>query len=38
MSELYFWLGAEAEQAACEQETLEQRIREALPVIEDDGE
>jgi hypothetical protein len=34
----YFWLGAEAEDAACEQATLEQVAREALPVVEDDGE
>lgn len=34
----YHWLGADAEQAACEQATLEQVVRESLPVIEDDGE
>ena len=38
MSELYFWLGAEAEEAACEQATLEQVVRESLPVVEDEPE
>ena len=32
----YHWLGAEAEEAACEQATLEQVIRESLPVVEGD--
>lgn len=30
----FMWLGAEAEEAACAQETLEQLIREALPVLD----
>lgn len=34
----YMWLGSEAEEAACEQATLEQVIREALPVLEEEPE
>ena len=30
----YHWLGAEAEEAACEQATLEQVVRESLPVLD----
>lgn len=34
MTTPYFWLGSEAESAAVEHETAEQRARELVPVID----